>query len=115
MILLFSGQKTSEEVECYHPEKKTWFAINDMNLGRSAVSACAIRDLYNSQDFTFHGNVQVDPSEMKLKTPTKTRENVEFANILAQWRGPDCAQSFSSLYEQLSDQDSSFENSLIDV
>lgn len=85
--VFFSGKKTSEEVECYNPETKTWYALNDMNIGRSAVSACAMRDIYNARDFSFHGNGSTCPgAEAKLKTPTKPAENAEFASRFANWR-----------------------------
>ncbi|XP_060585123.1 kelch-like protein 10 [Ruditapes philippinarum] len=90
----YDGEKTSPEVECYNPVKKAWFAMNDMNIGRSAVSACAVRDIYNARDFSFHGNASLCSTlETKLKTPTKTAENVEFAGRFAKWRtSPHCSR-----------------------
>jgi hypothetical protein len=100
LICIILGEKTSSEVECYHPDKKTWYAINDMNIGRSAVSACAVTDIYNARDFSYHGNA-IECIAQKLKSPTKAEMNVEYAHHLARWR--------KSPKERMSNSDNSFE------
>ena len=55
-FVCISGQQTSDRVECYIPCLKSWRAVGDMNIGRSAVSACTVTDINNARDFTYHGN-----------------------------------------------------------
>ncbi|XP_052253584.1 kelch-like protein 10 [Dreissena polymorpha] len=85
----YDGEKTSPEMECYRSDKKTWYAMNDMKIGRSAVSACAVRDIYNTRDFSFHGNgaraTDIDEIFEETETATATK-NTEFARRLNKWR-----------------------------
>ena len=53
---IISGEKTSSKVECYYSQKEKWTVLGDLNVGRSAVSACAVGDLGNAHEYTFYGN-----------------------------------------------------------
>lgn len=85
-MLLYPGTITSPKVECYCPQKRTWHALNDMNVGRSAASACAVTDIYNARDYSFHGNEELTSSEENLTRPTSVEENTKYAKTLARWR-----------------------------
>ena len=56
MYALLSGNMTIGDVECYNDETDEWLDVTDMNVGRSALSACVLSDLPNARKFTHHGN-----------------------------------------------------------
>lgn len=84
-MLLYVGTITSPKVECYCPEKKVWYALSDMNVGRSAASACAVTDIYNARDYSFHAKGKRS-NEDDVTGLTSTEENIKYAKTLTQWR-----------------------------
>ncbi|XP_064648422.1 kelch-like protein 10 [Lineus longissimus] len=49
----FNGVTTIFNVECYDPVTDEWYDATDMNLFRSALSACLLADLSNMQDYLY--------------------------------------------------------------
>ena len=43
-------------VECYEGKSNEWYDATDMNINRSALKACLVRDLNNVVDFTHYGH-----------------------------------------------------------
>jgi len=47
----FNGVTTIYNVECYDPVNDEWYDCTDMNIYRSALSACVVRGLPNVRDY----------------------------------------------------------------
>jgi kelch-like protein 10 len=47
----FNGATTIYHVECYDDKTTEWFEATDMNIYRSALSACVVTDLPNIADY----------------------------------------------------------------
>ncbi|XP_046575253.1 LOW QUALITY PROTEIN: kelch-like protein 10 [Haliotis rubra] len=60
----FNGVTTIFNVECYDASTDEWYDATDMNLYRSALSACVVKGLPNVQDF-IHKERDKDESKRK--------------------------------------------------
>ncbi|OWF51388.1 kelch-like protein 10 [Mizuhopecten yessoensis] len=49
----FDGVSTTQAVECFDKKSNEWFDTTEMNARRSALSACVITGLPNTQDYTY--------------------------------------------------------------
>lgn len=58
-----------------------------MNVGRSAVSACAVTAICNANEYSFHGNETLT-HEDTLVMPSSIEEKKKYARTFAKWRTP---------------------------
>ncbi|XP_041366387.1 kelch-like protein 10 [Gigantopelta aegis] len=61
----FNGVTTIFNVECYDGTSEEWYDATDMNLYRSALSACVVRGLPNVQDFIHKEREKDDPKRKR--------------------------------------------------
>lgn len=47
----FNGVTTIFNVECFDASTDEWYDATDMNLNRSALSACVVKELPSVQDY----------------------------------------------------------------
>lgn len=54
----FNGSTTIPDVECYDEQRDQWEDVTSMNVNRSALSACVLRDLVNGREYSFLSRLQ---------------------------------------------------------
>ena len=62
-VVFIAGTTTIAHVECYDSESNEWFDATDMNINRSALSACVVAGLPNIKDYTYHGSSKLIDTE----------------------------------------------------
>ncbi len=68
VLLCVSGTHTVPHTECYDAVNNEWYDATDMNINRSALKACIIRDLPNITDFTHYGHSKDMGGDKEQKT-----------------------------------------------
>merc|ERR1712178_467711 len=71
----FNGVTTSYNVECYDPSADEWYDCTDMNIYRSALSACVVKGLPNVRDF-----IHQEREGTKKPTGTSSQQTGAAAN-----------------------------------
>jgi len=49
----FNGETTVYNVECYDSQSNEWYNATDMNLYKSALGACVVKDLPETRDYVY--------------------------------------------------------------
>ncbi|XP_076094839.1 kelch-like protein 10 [Mytilus galloprovincialis] len=63
----FNGVTTIFNVECYDGSTDEWYDATDMNLYRSALSACVVSGLPNIHDYIYKDREKTDDNEERRK------------------------------------------------
>lgn len=77
----FPGVTTIYHVECYDEKTNEWYEATDMNIYRSALSACVIDGLPNVQDYIHkHRDRLMEEKRQKMIALENQRNMVGIAN-----------------------------------
>jgi len=77
----FLGVTTIYHVECYDEKTNEWYEATDMNIYRSALSACVIDGLPNVQDYIHkHRDRLMEEKRQKMIALENQRNMVGIAN-----------------------------------
>lgn len=80
-LIYFLGVTTIYHVECYDEKTNEWYEATDMNIYRSALSACVIDGLPNVQDYIHkHRDRLMEEKRQKMIALENQRNMVGIAN-----------------------------------
>lgn len=93
-MLRHPGSTTIPDVECYDEQRDQWEDITSMNVNRSALAACVLRDLANAREYSFLSRLEQQQQQQQHNQQQQQQHTVGCAPLTegAQQEQPAAAQ-----------------------